>query len=143
MSAAPQRIQRSRRAGWRLPSGAVYVGRPTRWGNPFRPTQLYMPAVLPHEIEVVLHSLVGGGSITSYWVNGRRGVPMIPVPGGGPLGIDGALKLYHGHILETVGETVIRTELGGRDLCCWCAPVVRCHADVLLEIANKTSGEDA
>ncbi len=26
----------SRRRGWRKPEGAVYVGRPTRWGNPFR-----------------------------------------------------------------------------------------------------------
>ncbi|MDG4753791.1 DUF4326 domain-containing protein [Micromonospora sp. WMMD718] len=30
-----RRIQRRRRAGWRMPAGAVYVGRPTRWGNPF------------------------------------------------------------------------------------------------------------
>ena len=32
----PWRIQRSRARGWRMPEGAVYVGRPTRWGNPFR-----------------------------------------------------------------------------------------------------------
>ncbi len=31
---APRRVQRSRRAGWRMPADAVYVGRPTRWGNP-------------------------------------------------------------------------------------------------------------
>lgn len=33
-SARPARIQRSRAKGWRMPDGAVYVGRPTRWGNP-------------------------------------------------------------------------------------------------------------
>lgn len=32
----PKRIQRKRTKGWRMPEGAVYVGRPTRWGNPFR-----------------------------------------------------------------------------------------------------------
>lgn len=32
----PQRIQRRRTKGWRIPEGAVYVGRPTKWGNPFR-----------------------------------------------------------------------------------------------------------
>ena len=32
----PKRIQRQRTAGWRMPDGAVYVGRPTVWGNPFR-----------------------------------------------------------------------------------------------------------
>lgn len=31
----PKRIQRSRAKGWRMPSNAVYVGRPTKWGNPF------------------------------------------------------------------------------------------------------------
>ena len=30
------RVQRSRRRGWRMPQGAVYVGRPTKWGNPYR-----------------------------------------------------------------------------------------------------------
>ncbi len=33
---APVRIQRKRSKGWRMPDGAVYVGRPTRWGNPWR-----------------------------------------------------------------------------------------------------------
>ncbi len=31
----PKRIQRRRTKGWTLPEGVVYVGRPTRWGNPF------------------------------------------------------------------------------------------------------------
>lgn len=30
-----KRIQRKRARGWRMPEGAVYVGRPTRWGNPY------------------------------------------------------------------------------------------------------------
>lgn len=32
----PKRIQRKRTKGWRMPPSAVYVGRPTRWGNPFK-----------------------------------------------------------------------------------------------------------
>lgn len=32
----PQRLQRGRRPGFRLPDGAVYVGRPTVYGNPHR-----------------------------------------------------------------------------------------------------------
>src|SRR5438445_12750312 len=31
----PTRVQRKRTKGWRMPEGAVYVGRPTRWGNPY------------------------------------------------------------------------------------------------------------
>lgn len=30
-----QRIQRSRAKGWRMPISAVYVGRQSRWGNPW------------------------------------------------------------------------------------------------------------
>ena len=32
----PRRIQLKRTKGWRKPAGAVVVGRPTKWGNPFR-----------------------------------------------------------------------------------------------------------
>jgi hypothetical protein len=31
----PRRVQRSRTKGWKMPEGAIYVGRPTKWGNPF------------------------------------------------------------------------------------------------------------
>jgi hypothetical protein len=30
-----KRIQRKRSKGWKMPSNAVYVGRPTKWGNPY------------------------------------------------------------------------------------------------------------
>jgi Domain of unknown function (DUF4326) len=32
----PQRIQLSRRRGWRKPSDAIVISRPSKWGNPFR-----------------------------------------------------------------------------------------------------------
>jgi hypothetical protein len=33
----PMRIRWcARQPGWRKPEGAIYVGRPSRWGNPFR-----------------------------------------------------------------------------------------------------------
>jgi len=31
----PKRIQRKRTKGWRMSPGVVYVGRPTKFGNPF------------------------------------------------------------------------------------------------------------
>lgn len=33
---APHRVQRKRERGWKMPPNTVYVGRPTRWGNPFK-----------------------------------------------------------------------------------------------------------
>lgn len=35
----PARIRRRRLRGWRMPAGAVYVGRPTKWGNVFLPAE--------------------------------------------------------------------------------------------------------
>ena len=32
----PERIQRRRTKGWRMPEDTVYVGRPTKFGNPFQ-----------------------------------------------------------------------------------------------------------
>lgn len=37
MPKPPRRIQRKRSKGWRMPENTVYVGRPGRFGNPFRP----------------------------------------------------------------------------------------------------------
>lgn len=34
--ARPVRIQRRRVKGWRMPKGAIYVGRGSAWGNPIR-----------------------------------------------------------------------------------------------------------
>ena len=33
--ANPARVQRRRTKGWRMPANTVYVGRPTKWGNPY------------------------------------------------------------------------------------------------------------
>lgn len=35
-TAGPMRVQRKRTKGWKKPNDAVYVGRGTQWGNPFR-----------------------------------------------------------------------------------------------------------
>ena len=35
-SAPITRVQRKRTKGWRMPPNALFVGRPSRWGNPYR-----------------------------------------------------------------------------------------------------------
>ncbi|GAA3705738.1 DUF4326 domain-containing protein [Arthrobacter ginkgonis] len=106
-----ERIQRRRTKGWRMPAGAVYVGRPTRWGNPYT---------------------VGD---ESAWMGAQ------PVYGiEEPLTRGDAAQLFHlaltgGH-LDITAEA-IRTELAGKDLACWCPLDQPCHADVLLELANQ------
>lgn len=44
----PMRIQRKRSKGWRMPANAVYVGRPTEWGNPFRTPPMNREAAIAH-----------------------------------------------------------------------------------------------
>lgn len=39
----PVRIQRKRSKGYKMPPGAIYVGRNTRWGNPYRVTARQSP----------------------------------------------------------------------------------------------------
>ena len=31
-----KRIQRKRTKGWRIPENCIYIGRPTKWGNPYK-----------------------------------------------------------------------------------------------------------
>jgi hypothetical protein len=31
----PIRVQRKRTKGWKMPENTIYVGRPTKWGNPY------------------------------------------------------------------------------------------------------------
>ena len=49
----PQRIQRQRTKGWKMPRNTVYVGRGSQWGNPYRVPQ-YTPqeAVLRYSIHL-------------------------------------------------------------------------------------------
>lgn len=41
----PQRIQRRRIKGWRMPEGAVNCCRPGPWGNPFTPGKPYRTVI--------------------------------------------------------------------------------------------------
>jgi len=49
---APQRVQLSRRKGWRLPPNTVVVSRPGRWGNPHK-LSAGVPATREARAEVV------------------------------------------------------------------------------------------
>jgi hypothetical protein len=92
----PQRIQRKRTKGWKMPEGAVYVGRPTMWGN-------YAPKADREN-----------RAYTVEWF--RRWV------------CEEASEAWKGRA---------KIELGGKDLACWCRADQPCHADVLLELANR------
>ena len=111
--AAPKRIQRKRTKGWTMPEGAIYVGRPTKWGNPFY--------VMPRRVCPTCNTETSPGDSAEDVVRDYRHFLDYP-------------ENLHGHAMPTKEE--IRTELRGHDLACWCALDQPCHGDVLLEIAN-------
>jgi hypothetical protein len=111
-----QRIQRRRVKGWRMPEGAIYVGRPTGWGNPF------------------MAGCRCADLLTGEWVNVRD------VQHAVDLYREYAERALTVPLLQAGWPQI--DALRGHDLACWCPltyPDGRpypCHADVLLEIAN-------
>lgn len=155
--AEPRRIQRRRTKGWRMPEGAVYVGRPTRWGNPFvcrnesRGLIRYGPKHLErfgrawdHEGRISAvgtshHMWFSADDVVETYVRWGTREEIVelyrltltaPTPG-----MLAAYPSRQGYFAK-VTPADIRRDLAGHDLVCWCSPFDACHADVLLEIAN-------
>lgn len=110
----PERIQLSRAKGWRMPPNTVKVDRSSKWGNPFKPEDLY----------------IAGPS--RAWGLKR----------GDQLGQAGAVRAFSTLMqtslrMEPVKTRALLDELRGKNLACWCKPGQPCHADVLLELANS------
>ena len=125
----PERIQLSRRKGWRKPDNTVVVSRPSKWGNPF---------AVHHTYTIVDAT----GVIVDY--SGRRWIYVADATDAVALyrrWVTGQIRIVGFHRGVSVDE--IRAELAGKNLACWCPLTdadgnrVPCHADVLLEIANQ------
>ena len=93
----PIRIQRRRTKGWKMPENTIYVGRGSKWGNPYK----------------IGTCLIGTAEM--------------------------AVMAFR----ENLPVSMDTSELRGKNLACWCPLVdkdgnpIPCHADVLLDIANK------
>lgn len=103
----PRRIQRHGGKSWRMPAGAIFVGRPTVWGNPYR----------------VRQNVYGEWEV--YYLGQLVGVNHTE-----RAALERAVDLYAELPLPDVGD------LRGHDLVCWCPLDKLCHADLLLELAN-------
>jgi hypothetical protein len=109
----PERIQLSRRAGWRMPPNTVKVDRSTRWGNPFRTHGDGVPMDAALAVSLFESMLAKEGGFLAE-IRGR------------------------GRVLTELAD--IRREPRGKNLACWCKPGTPCHADVLLRLANQPEG---
>jgi len=119
----PERIQLSRRKGWRKPDDTVVVARPSRWGNPILMTDV--GGQYPSLDDRAVATLV----VRDFEVLAKRGT--LHFPNWRHLGGErGPVTWTYPSMDE------IRAELAGKDLACWCPLDQPCHADVLLELAN-------
>ena len=115
----PKRLQRKRTKGWKLPANAVYVGRPTKWGNPFK-----LGEKVP--VESPLFPYLNG------FDSPIRGFTSLAI-----LAPEKLIEAYTRLLIETPRLMLaINNELAGKDLACWCRLDRLCHADVLLGLAN-------
>lgn len=73
------------------------------------------------------------------WGNPHRvGRPCRACGGGTVHDATEAVQLYRAHLAEHPELiAAARRELAGKVLACWCPPGEPCHADVLLEVANR------
>jgi hypothetical protein len=86
------KVLNARHVGRQATGSRVYVGRPSKWGNPF--------------------------------IIGRDGTR------------EEVVAKYRAWIVRQPAlMAALHDELRGKDLVCWCAPE-RCHAEVLIELAN-------
>ena len=125
-----RRIQRKRTKGWRMPAGAVYVGRPTRWGNSAQVgdcSECYWGGV-PHDGE---HVPMTAEDAVDYYRIGWESMAETEANIAALTSDEARLSGVSGIAIDLFAD------LRGRDLVCWCPLDQPCHADVLLQLANR------
>lgn len=106
----PIRMQRKRSKGWRLPANTVCVTRGTRFGNPFAvgTTQMHP---LQHLGMILVRDNQHATVLFQNWL-----------------------------LLSKDGQkmaALIRRELQGKNVACFCSPDDYCHGDEILRVANE------
>ena len=106
----PERVQLSRRKGWRMPPNTVSVARPGPWGNPFK---------------VGISVCTGRGlEYRERKIEDRAAA------------VEAFRDMLAVSARNYPSAYEIWDHLHGKNLACWCPLGQPCHADVLLEIAN-------
>lgn len=120
---SPTRVQRQRRKGSKMPKAAVYVGRGSRFGNPWRVERFTPVPGDSRAYAAVLRDHRGTDHVHPFET--YRGAAARAVAG------------YQVHIMRGDGPTKAEiATLTGKNLACWCKPDMPCHADILLKLAN-------
>jgi hypothetical protein len=117
VAVVPVRIQRSRTSKQVSPNGLpiVYVGRPSKWGNPFK---------------VV-------GEEGNWFIVNEENEPLVSFYDKKDA-IDCCIENYKEYISHEHNLQIVNVfDLKGKNLSCWCKLDCKCHVDVLLKLANE------
>ena len=106
-----QRIQRKRTKGYKTPENTVYVGRPTKWGNPFTVQEYGIDKAVMLFKECILTPHM----VFTHFEEIKSSIE------------------YDRFILMNNNIDTLK----GKNLSCFCSLTHKCHADVLLELANN------
>jgi hypothetical protein len=115
----PERIQLRRTKGWRMPANTIRVSRPGPWGNPWRGQ---------HAVKAFRDWLETGAI---YWPTTTELLSDNATVGPCRLTATKEMTERRKVLLARLPE------LRGRNLGCWCPLGKECHAEVLLELANR------
>lgn len=115
----------TRQQPWRAERpDAVIVARPTKWGNPISLVDVggQFPSLDTRQVATLVVR-----DFRALAQHGRLHLPNWRFAGGNR----GPVDWTYPPVEEIIAE------LAGRDLACWCPLDEPCHADVLLELANR------
>lgn len=127
----PVRLRPSRVKGFNLQEHsravnglpAVNCARPSKFGNPFTVKQAREIGLRVSDAQLAEHCVrcfkewLKSGGTNMYWMGAKADVAKAKI-------------------------RVFMPQLRGKNLACWCALDAPCHADVLLELANRPTCEE-
>lgn len=119
----PQRVQLSRRRGWRKPENTVSVARPSQYGNPFRMSR----------VECELGGLCWEVRGQDLW---DQEIVVEHIDDKHAAAVTAVALFREHYFTHPIPVGILRADLRGKNLACWCPLDQPCHADVLLELAN-------
>ena len=137
----PKRIQRKRIKGWKMPPNTVAVTRPGKFGNPFdfRSSDCSFLALS--------YGCRGDrrgrqeASVRAFreWIEPNAKGSTVRYERGVCFGNEESSFQIGPRFIVGAPPSIktIRAELAGKNLACFCALDQPCHADVLLELANR------
>jgi hypothetical protein len=111
-----------------MPEGAIYVGRPTVFGDPFI-VERYPGYATWHLFDSDV-----GPIVANFHFKDSALAAAVVVHRDWLRACSRDVRIVNRWLHETVHERL--PLLRGHDLACWCPLDAPCHADVLLELAN-------